>query len=429
MQVSNETLNKLLAPYAVPKMVEVAQQFDSSHIHDVEAAVRQELAREEIAALMRTIQRDETVAITCGSRGIAHIALVLKTIVDAVKSRGAQPFIFPAMGSHGGATAAGQKELLALYGVTEASVGAPIKATMETVVVGKTKTGKSVNIDAFAASAHHVIVVNRVKAHTAFTGTYESGLMKMMVVGMGKHVGAIACHDEGFGMMAKNIPEFAEVVMKKVPILFGVALVENAYEQTCLLKAIPAKSIPSVEPELLLYAKSRMGRLLFSSCDILINDYVGKNISGEGVDPNVTGRVPTPYCAPAFTAQRMAILDITDESHGNCYGIGFADVITQRLLDKSDLSSMYINAVTSTVIPGVKIPMICENHKRAIQCCIATCVGINRHAPKLIRIKDTLHVGTILISEAMLDEAKKNPALHILGEPKAMHFDEHGNLF
>lgn len=424
-----EMMSSLARKHPLPRMATVRQKFAEDKIEDIAGELRRKCARTEIGVRLSRIRKGQSVAITAGSRGVANTAEVIREIAALVKERGGVPFVFPAMGSHGGASAEGQISLLKEYRVIEEFVGAPIRATMDVTQIAKTPDGRPVFIDAFAAEADHVIVVNRIKAHTAFRGRYESGLMKMMVIGMGKQKGAETCHDRGFGFMAEDLAVFGNAILQNAPILMGVALIENAYDETCRIEALSAEEIPAEEPELLKYAVSRMGKILFPEIDVLVVDRIGKNISGDGMDPNVTGRFPTPYGSGWLKAQRTAVLDLTDETHGNCFGVGMADVTTQRLLDKSNLEVMYVNALTSTLLPATKIPMVARSQREAIGICIKTCNNIDRNAPRIVRIRDTLHLGEIMVSEALLEEAEQNDRIEILGKPEFMRFDETGDLF
>lgn len=424
-----DTMSSLCSRFELPRMVAIKQHFPNDNIEDIPRELEKEFSRPAIAGILEAILPGDSVAVTCGSRGISNMALIIRETVSMVKSRGGNPFVFPAMGSHGGANAEGQRELIAEYGVTEAYVGCPIKSSMEVKYIGDTEDGRPTYIDRNAAEAKHVIVINRIKAHTAFRGEYESGLMKMMVIGMGKQVGAETCHDLGFGEMAKNLPIFGKSILKHAPIRIGIGIIENAYDRTCKIAVLSPEEIIEQEPGLLEIAKQRMGRILFPKIDVLIVDRIGKNISGDGMDPNITGRFPTPYGAGMLDAQRVAVLDLTAETHGNCFGVGMADVTTQRLLDTSNLEIMYINALTSTLLPATKIPMVTRNHKEAIGACIKTCNKIDRNEPKIVRISNTLELGEIYISEALMEEAKSIPDVEIISAPTAFIFDGEGNLF
>ena len=375
-----------------------------------------------------------SICITCGSRGISNIPLIIKTIADFCKSKGALPFVVPAMGSHGGATAQGQLEILASLGVTEESIGCPIKSSMETVVVGHTVVGDirpeeiEVRIDKNAASADGIILCGRIKAHTAFRGEYESGLMKMMTIGLGKQEGAESCHKNGFKYLAHLVPAFGRIIMKAAPVLFGLAILENSFDETCRLVALTPDEIDSEEPKLLKESFTYLPRIYFDDCDVLVVDEFGKNISGEGMDPNITGTFATPYASGGIKAQKRAILRLTEQTHGNAHGLGLVDVISKKFYDDMDLEITYPNSITSTVLEFSKIPMIMINDRETFQLCIKTCTEIDREKVRLIRIKNTLDLEYIYVSEGMLDEVRNNPNLEIAGEPEELIFDSDGNL-
>jgi hypothetical protein len=407
-------------------MAAIRQRFEDNTIRDIPAVVAEEMARPEIAASVRP---GMSIAVTAGSRGIAHIAVILREIISAVRARGAHPFVFPAMGSHGGATHEGQRLLLEGYGITESSVGAPIRATMETRVIGTTEQGYPVHMDRFAAEADGIIVVGRIKPHTAFHGTYESGLMKMMAIGMGKQKGAETCHAAGFGKFGHIIPSFGRTVLKNAKILFGVGIVENSLDETCRIEAIAAAAIESREPPLLAEARSLMPAIPFAQFDILVVDTIGKNFSGDGADPNVTGTYCTPYASGGPRIQRYVVLDVSEESHGNSLGVGMADITTARLLGKTDYDAMYSNSLTSRVLGNIRIPMVMKSDRLALQAAIFTCIDIDVLRPRIVRISNTSHIGTLTISEALLEEARANPAIEILESPRALAFNNEGNLF
>jgi hypothetical protein len=422
----SNVISNLLSEIHLPKMIKVAQKFPRPKIDDIPAVIYKEVNKPQIA---NTIKSGNKIAITVGSRGVANIALITKTLVKAVKELGGQPFIIPAMGSHGGATAEGQIEVLHSLGVTEEYIDAPIRATMEVVKIGETKDGRPVFIDKYAAEADGIIVVNRVKPHTAFRGKYESGLMKMMTIGLGKQKGAETCHSEGFKNMAYNVPLFANAILKNANILFGLATVENPYDETCKIIALTKEEIPEKEPDLLIEARSLMPRIKFDSFDVLVVDQIGKNISGDGMDPNITATYCTPYASGGPEIQRVVVLDLTEETHGNANGMGMADFITKRLFDKADLEKSYPNALTATVPQVAKIPMILKNDKEAIAAAVKTCNCIDKENPRIVRIKNSLHIDEIYISEALLEQAKKDPDIEILEEAQYMNFDQNGNLF
>lgn len=418
----------LLKDTALPKMIPVKQVFDGTCIpvEEIPSVIREQLFRKDI---LRELHPGMKVAITVGSRGIANIALITRSIADTLKELGVKPFVVPAMGSHGGATAEGQRQLIEGYGVTEEYIGCEIRSSMETVEIGKTSNGRPVRIDKHAFEADGIIVCGRVKPHTGYRGPYESGIMKMMAIGLGKQYGAEIIHADGFKYFKEYIPMYGKAILENAPVICGMAILENAYDQTRELVSLTPDEIIADEPILLQRAKSYMPRIQFDSCDVLVVDEMGKNISGDGMDPNISGRFPTPYADGGINAQRVVVLDLTKETHGNACGIGLADCTTKRLFEHMDLEQTYPNAITNTVVGEMKIPMMMETDELAIKLGVKSCNEIDKEAAKIIRIKNTLKIEEIEISEALLEEAKKNPNLIILGEAKEFPFDENGNLF
>ncbi len=415
----------ILHPVPLPRMGIVRQRFPDNGIDDIASAVREQFSRSEIAAC---IKPGMSIAITVGSRGIANLTEIIREIVGNVRRLGGEPFIVPAMGSHGGATAEGQKEMVEALGASEASVGAPIRATMETEVVGHTDSGTPVHVDKFAAHAHGILVVGRVKPHTAFRGPYESGLMKMLAIGLGKQRGAEICHAQGFGKMAENVPAFGRVILQNTNVLFGVAVLENAFDDTCVIEAVPRNEIEGREPDLLVKARELMPRILFPEFDVLIVDRIGKNFSGDGADPNITGTYCTPYAEGGPRFQRYVILDASEETHGNSLGVGMADFTTKRLFDKTDFDAGYPNALTSRVVKTVKMPMVLTNDRLAIQAAVFTSVDVVPERARIVRIPNTSHVDVIAISEALFSEAETNTEIEIIERPADIGFDPKGNL-
>lgn len=416
----------LVQSVTMPQMVRVRQHFERPHIEDVEGKLREELERPEIQAMDFTGKR---IAITCGSRGIHKAAEMQRQIVAICKERGAEPFIVPAMGSHGGATAEGQRQILTDLGVTEEFCGCPILSSMEVKKIGQTAKGQDVYIDKHAAEADGIILINRIKAHTEFRGPYESGLMKMMAIGLGKQYGAQVCHYAGCHRLNEMIPAFGNVILDNSPVMFGIGILENAYDETAEIHALTPDEIRSQEPILLEKAKAMMGKILLPHTDVLVVDEIGKNISGNGADPNVTGAFES-NLQGGISAYKRVVLDIHPDSHGNGQGMGVFDTTTRRLVDKLDLEAAYTNAITSAVTQLPKIPMTMDNDHDAIAAAITTCIfAEDRENIKLIRIKNTMELGEIWVSEALLEEVKKNPLLEVLSEPEPFAFDEAGNLF
>lgn len=419
-------VTRLADSTVLPKMVTVRQLLDHSHIDPADLP---ELVRTELEPMRGRIRPGMSVAITCGSRGVCNIAVITRAIVDFVKSCGGQPFVFPAMGSHGGATAEGQREILRGYGVTEETMDCPIRATMEVVQVGETEEGMPVFVDRYAYEADGIILCGRVKAHTAFRGPYESGILKMSVIGLGKQHGAEHVHQDGFSDLGRLLPMIARVVFDKTKILGAVAVAENAFDQTCIVEGLLKEEIFEKEPDILRRSKERLGRIFFDDIDVLVVDRLGKDISGDGMDPNITGRFAVPYMESEKKVQHIAVLDLTEETHGNCNGLGLADVTTRRLVEKIDVDCTYPNVVTSTVLCTPKIPLFAHSDRACIQIALKTCNYIDRENPRIVHIKDTMRLEEIEISQAMLEEARANEHIQILGEPHDWPFDEEGNLW
>ena len=423
------TVSRLLKDVRLPRMFHAAQRFADTHIkrEEIEAAIFHEVRRSGMALRIRPGMR---VAITAGSRGIRNVDEITRSIAAFVKSRGAIPFIVPAMGSHGGATAEGQTELLAGYGITPDAMGCEILSSMETVLLGYSDLGKPVYMDKNAYEADGVILSCRLKPHNAFRGPVESGPCKMMTVGLGKQKGAEQVHADGMDIIAKNIPSMARVTLGTGKILFALPCLENAYDQTMMFEAIAPQDILRREEELLKIAFANMPSILVGAGDVLIVDCVGKNFSGTGVDPNITGTFSTPYASGGVDVQRTCFLNLSEESHGNSLGIGLASAITRRIFDRIDADAMYTNCITSTVIRSAMIPCVLSTDKEAVQFCLRTCNRIDGDHPRVIRIQNSLHLGQVMLSEAYYRDvlAGKYDGLTALDAPEDMLFSEEGTL-
>jgi len=405
-----------------PPLARIRQKLSPEHLDDVPGTIRA-----GIAALgdLPAIKPGAKIAITGGSRGIADIAPILRTVVDEVKARGGEPFLIPAMGSHGGATAEGQIEMMAGYGMTEETLCCPVRATMDIVELGRTERGITVYYDRMASEADGVIVVNRVKAHTAFRGEVESGVAKMIAVGMGKRHGAEQMHSVGLGT---HITDAAAITIERANILMGVHIVENAYEQVHTVRVSRPDQIIATDAELLKVANTLLPRVPFDQLDVLIVDTMGKNISGTGMDPNIIGmwrRFGGPK-VPAFT--RIVVLNLTPETHGNAMGIGFADFTTRRVFEQIDHHALMMNAITAESIMAGKIPLIRENDVDAVEWAVRSALRGVERAPRVARIHSTLHLDTLAVSPALLDEVRANDGLEIVGEPAPLEADEDGHL-
>ncbi|MBI5068130.1 MAG: DUF2088 domain-containing protein [Deltaproteobacteria bacterium] len=418
-------IQDLLAGVPLPRLVPVRQRFPATEVPDLERAVRDELGRPGVGD---TVRPGASIAVAVGSRGIAELPRVVAALVAGLRARGAVPFLVPAMGSHGGATAEGQVAVLARLGVTEASAGCPIRATMEVVEVGRLDNGLPVLVDRLAHEADGIVVVNRVKPHNAFRGPNESGLAKMIAIGLGKQRGADEYHVLGFGPMPGHIAAAAAVSVARTRILFGLALVENAYDRPALVEAVPAAAIVARDRELLAIARASMPRLLLDPLDVLVVDRVGKEFSGGGMDGNVTGRFSTPFASGGARVGKLVALDLSEATAGNGNGVGLADFTTRRLVSRLDYVAMYANALTSRVTTSVRIPAALDTDREAIQAAVKTCGVRDLPRVRLVRIPDTLHLGQVRISEALLDEARAHPALEIAGPAAEMAFGPDGRL-
>jgi hypothetical protein len=334
------------------------------------------------------------------------------------------------MGSHGAATAEGQKKVLETYGITEEATGVPIRASMETVVTGHLEDGTPVHMDRHAAEADAIVVINRIKPHTGFRGATESGLTKMLAIGIGKIVGAATYHSHGMDRFPELLPKVRDVNLAARNVLFGVAIVENAYDETSVVEAVPAESIATREPELQQLAQANLPRLFFDEIDVLVIEEMGKNISGAGFDPNVTGRNRrnVQWVARPFV-KKIVVLGLTRVSHGNATGIGSADVITMRLFRELDVASTYANVITAANLDGAAIPIVMNDDHDAIALAVKTVVRVKPADCRIVRIRNTLHLSEIEVSEPMLAEIRARPeSFEVLSEPRPLAFDAQGNL-
>lgn len=424
-------VSQLLENVPLPRMFRARQTFPRPVLtpEEIPGVVRAEMSREPFVS---KLQPGMTIAITAGSRGIANVALITRSIVEFCKERGTRPFIVPAMGSHGGATAEGQREILAGYGITEEAMGCEIRSSMETVYLGMSQSGRPVYMDKNAYEADGIIVSCRLKPHNAFRGKVESGPCKMMAVGLGKQKGAENVHADGMGKIAEHIPSMAQVFLEKAPILFAIPSIENAYDETCKIVAIDTPHLIEEEAEWLKFAFANMPSLLVKEADVLVVDEIGKNYSGTGVDPNIAGTFSTEYAHGGLKVQRTCFLDLSEASHGNALGIGLANCITARLFNKIDMDAMYPNIVTNTVFKSGMIPFVVPTDKEAIQLCIRTTNGVDRAPAKVrvVRIPNTSHIGTVMLSESYYEAVRvgKYPHLEALDEPAPLAFDDNGTL-
>jgi len=409
----------------LPRMYRVRQKLSGQRLSDIPAAVR-----EAMAGARLPIKRGDSVAVGAGSRGIANVAVIVRAAVDHLRELGAAPFVFPAMGSHGGATAEGQLEILEHFGITEESMGCPLRATMEVVQIGST-LGMPVWCDKLACEADWIGVVNRIKPHTDFKGENESGLCKMMAIGMGKHQGARLYHRAIVNhRFEKVIMAVAREVLANARIGFGLGIVENGYEETASVEAFKAGDIEAGERRLLKDAKRWMARLPFSPIDVLVVEEIGKGISGSGMDTNVIGRTfhPRENFPKDPEILRIVALDLTDDSGGNATGIGNADFTTRRLAGKIDWRKTAINVLTASAPNAAMMPLAFDTDREAVEHAL-NCIGaVEPEKARVIRIRNTLMLSKIECSEAFLAEIGKSTNLEIVGEARPLGFDAAGRI-
>jgi len=410
---------------AFPKMFRVKQELEGPTLHDIPGAVRETMRS---LHLQEKVKPGQTVAITSGSRGVANIDRITRVVVDELKALGLQPFVCPTMGSHGEATAEGQLKILAHYGITEATMGCPLKSSMEVVEIGKVK-GTTVFCDKNAWGADHIVVVGRIKTHTDFDGEIESGLYKMMAIGLGKQHGAENYHRAGHHYSYGEIfPLVGQAVLDAGHVLFGLGIVENGLDQTAKVQAVLPKDFAAVEKALLKEAKTWMARLPFDKLDVLIVDELGKNISGAGMDPNVTGRASVQKPGGKPHIRMLFVREITPEADGNAIGVGFADMTTSRLVKKINYAAMYMNAITSGVPDAAKVPMAFDTDREAIETALGMIGLTPPEQARVVRIKNTLDLTEIDCSEALLAEVKAHRRLRPAAEPGPISFGADGNL-
>lgn len=403
----------------LPRYAPVRQIFPDDSLPDVRAALHQAFDR---VAGRHTIRPGQHIAVTAGSRGIYQIARITRAVVEELKALGAFPFIVPAMGSHGGATAAGQRAVLEGYGITEEAMGCPIQATMEAVPLGVTEQGYTLYCDRHAFESDGIVLLNRVKPHSILVGEVGSGLMKMLAIGLGKQLGADSIHAQG---LQENLLPAARLAILKAPVVLGIALVENAYHKTVRVEVNLPGEIEESDLRLLRLARSYLPTIPFNPLDVLIVKLIGKDISGAGLDPHVVGMHRRIGGKPEKEIRRIVILDLTEATHGNAIGLGMADLITEKLKKKIDYEATYINALTSDFLWGIKVPLALSTDFEAVA------LALRPFPPERARsvlIRDTASLDYLYVSEALLEEARANANLEVAGEPLPLRFDAQGNL-
>ncbi|MCG8483064.1 MAG: lactate racemase domain-containing protein [Clostridia bacterium] len=396
----------------LPAMYKARQVFEKVSLGNVEEVIRKEIYHEEIREKVKPQMK---IAVGVGSRGITNIAVMVKTTIDCLKEMGADPFIVSAMGSHGGGEPEGQRQILSDYGITEKAMGVGVVTDVDVVVVGKTVSGSSVYFDRAAYNADMTIVINRIKPHTEFNGVIESGLCKMLVIGLGNQIGCSRAHEKRPSEMGKSIEESVKVILKNTNFGFGIGIVEDSFHNTAELKVIPSDKLLQEEPKLLMRAKELMAKLFFPEIDVLIIEQIGKNISGTGADPNVIGRVSAKKESSFVPRiQNIVILDLTKETHGVFTGLGLGDVTTKKVFNKLDFEKTYANeiAARSEKITSA-IPIVMESEREAIIAAMVKCFDVENDQYKIVRIQDTMNLEEIMISEALLPFAKQSNKIEL----------------
>ena len=418
---------KGLGSVTFPKMMTIRQKYDEFKIIDIKGHV--------IRQMKKTLKdkrwyAGKSICITVGSRGIPSLDAIIRTICDQLKEYGAKPFIIPAMGSHGGATEEGQLEVLERYGITSESMGAPVKSSLDVIHYGTLSTGTPLYCDTLASRSDGIVLLNKVKPHTDFRGPHESGLAKMIAIGIAKHKGAAAFHQQGFSRFAEMIPESAERFLEKMPVAFGVGIVQNAYDDICAIEFAEKDEIMKIDRELLEEAKEKMARFKFKEVDVLVIDEIGKEISGYGHDPNVTGRANgfEPGFSEILRIHRLFIRGLTEISHHNGCGIAEADITTRRCLNSIDWATTWTNLITSTEIQGGKIPMYMNNDRDALAVAILSCGNIGTEHLTIARIRNTLSLDRIEVSQGLYEKLRGNTEIESLSEYYDLEFDQEGNL-
>lgn len=408
----------------LPRMVRIRQKYDPSQIRDVPGHLAREL---EAQVRDKEALQGKHIAITAGSRGIPFYPEMMRTIVDKLKAWGAEPFLVPSMGSHAGATAEGQREMLATFGITEEAMGCPILSSMEVVEVGALSDGTPVYCDKYAYTSDGIVVVNKVKPHTSFKGEHESGLLKMLCIGLGKHRGAAAMHMRGYEVFDRLIPEAGRLCLDREPVLFGVGIVQNAYDDISNLEVMGRERIEERDRALLAIAKEKLARFKFPDTDVLIIDRIGKNIGGSGFDPNVVARRDRVYPG-TLVSQNIFVRGLTQETHHNASGIGTIEVTTLRCVQDVDWAVTWTNMMTANFLPGCRIPCFARNDREALLWAIRTCTGIDYTNARVVRIRDTMHMEEIQVSENLAKQLWDRDDVELLSGPFDIPFGPDGYI-
>jgi hypothetical protein len=415
----SEVIKNLLKDVPLPRFVRVRQEFSKEQIEDVPSAVFTALQPLKLQPGMR-------ICLTCGSRGIDNNAVIIRAVVDFCKQQGAEPFAIPAMGSHGGATAEGQREMLRSLGITEEAIGCPIYSSMETKCIGTTEEGHPVQIDKYAAESDGIIVINRIKPHTSFRGAHESGLFKMMAIGLAKQKGADMTHYLRYEHFADNLIEVATRMLEHLNIIGGIATVENGYDKIAEIHVLKAEEIPVEEPKILDKARSYMSRILVDDFDALVEMEIGKSISGAGMDTNIVGRYHTRAASGGPNTIKLGVLNVTEKSEGNANGMGLADFMPRHMYDDVDFEVSYMNTLTSTEPNSTRVPMVLANDKEVFQGCVKLCGQINPDDIRMVIIRSTKYLDEVYMSEAAVKAAVM--PIEVVSDYQEVPFDENDNL-
>lgn len=399
--------------YPCPKLHRVQQIFDRTALPEVEETLKRELAKERIAAKIRPGMK---VAVAVGSRGIKNLYLIVKTVVEDLKAKGASPFIVSAMGSHGNGTEEGQREVLESYGITEENLGIKVITTVDVNYLGMTPSGKKVYFDRAAMEADAIIPINRVKLHTDFVGDLQSGLCKMLVIGLGNQIGCSSIHEEDPDEFAAIIEDAAGLILKKCKVAYGVAAIENAYDETFMVEAVPAEGLIEREKELVKIARTKMPILIPPKIDVLIVEEIGKNISGAGYDPNILGKssVLKQFCLPVPEIKRMVLLGVTPQSHGNAIGVGLFDVTVKEVFEQLDYEAMYANAIACRCIEDCRVPLVAADEDEAIRVAVKCIRNADKDRLRIVKIKNTLELEYIQVSDTVLDDIREDKRIRIV---------------
>lgn len=399
--------------YPRPEMHRVQQIFDKTSLEGVEEALKGELAKESVASRIRPGMK---VAVAVGSRGIKNLYLIVKTVVDELKARGASPYIVSAMGSHGNGTEVGQREVLESYGITEENLGVKVVTTVDVNYLGVTPSGKKVYFDRAAMEADAIIPINRVKLHTDFVGDLQSGLCKMLVIGLGNQIGCSSIHEEDPDEFAAIIEDAAGLILEKCKVAYGIATIENAYDETFMVEAVPADLLIEREKELVKIARTKMPILIPPEIDVLVVEEIGKNISGAGYDPNILGKssVLKQFCLPVPKIKRMVLLGVTPQSHGNAIGVGLFDVTVKEVFEQLDYEAMYANAIACRCIEDCRVPLVAADEDEAVRVAVKCIRNVEKDQLRIVKIKNTLELEYIEVSDAVLNDIREDARIRIV---------------